>query len=712
MSNPVSAAIGTQRQFAIQPKSVYQQNLKALSVGNGISQKTDLDAALLSKSLGILGSAIYDESIAADKREREQFTTLEAEKLIAGKTPEDLAKFDRIQALQHSDKGYDLTDNPYAMATLDQSIGQVAAASAKERWASENPGTPKSINEAIQSYDGMLQETYGSFKESVRNGVAFDKGFYDGYQRDVLQVAHEAHQRINNEARAKGQRAVNVKLQGLVAGAETMDSESFAQSFGEVARELQGYVRNSDEALKIIRDNLDVLAETGTSTEKLNAIKEIPYYGSDRKIGDELPFFKYYKKVAENVNYKIADDIYESCKNADGTINWERAEARLQSLPSSALSRAIPQVHLPVSSGDLDSLKPEFKAVLPSIGGILSQLGYGDVAEFTSGYRDPERNAAAGGAENSYHLHRDAVDVYLGDLSKDEQEAVVDNFSPYFSEVLYHDAGSGLHLHLGGYRGGLDDRADDTEVTASAYTPDRLKTLRTLLKNKDRDAKVIRKQQQEEYATEIRTAVDTATNYSEKVDVVKRSTLPEATKKKLLSQIEKEADMLEDTSDMDPNELYYLTKYRKQGNKDCAYNKDYATYFNYLEESASANFEDPDDKKAKAFLKARDNLTRYEKALNSLHEKRNQSPPEPTPSEKETKALALLLEDIDAVQSQEEYDGDDLYQKVIDVALEEGIPVHKAMQLLYNKGVEPYGSSERQIQSGSSSKVAPKTGYR
>ena len=45
MSNPVSAAIGTQRQFAIQPKSVYQQNLKALSVGNGISHRTDLDVA-------------------------------------------------------------------------------------------------------------------------------------------------------------------------------------------------------------------------------------------------------------------------------------------------------------------------------------------------------------------------------------------------------------------------------------------------------------------------------------------------------------------------------------------------------------------------------------------------------------------------------------------------------------------------------------------
>ena len=527
MSNPVSAAIGTQRQFAIQPKSVYQQNLKALSVGNGISQRTDLDAALLSKSLGILGGAIYDESIAADKREREQFTALEAEKLIAGKTPEDLAKFDRIQALQHSDKGYDLTDNPYAMATLDQSIGQVAAASAKERWASENPGTPKSINEAIQSYDGMLQETYGSFKESVRNGVAFDKGFYDGYQRDVLQVAHEAHQRINNEARAKGQRTCNVKLQGLVAGADAMDTEAFVQSFGEITRELQGYVKNSDEALKIIQGNLEVLAENGTSTEKLNAIKNTPYYGSDRKIGDELSFFKYYKKVSENVNYKVADDVYEACRNADGTVNWEKAEERLKALPATALSRGIPQVDLPRYSGDLDNLKPEFKAVLPSIGGLLSQLGYGDVAEYTSGYRDPERNAKAGGSPTSPHLNRDAVDIYIGSLSEEEQAEVEATFDPYFSEVLYHEVDNGgLHLHLGGYRGGLDDRADDTEVTASAYSPDRLKKIRQQLQAKDRDAKRVAKERQEEDYNNTVQAVTQAETQEEALRLLDNSGIP------------------------------------------------------------------------------------------------------------------------------------------------------------------------------------------
>lgn len=561
MSNPVSAAIGTQRQFAIQPKSVYQQNLKALSVGNGISQKTDLDAALLSKSLGILGSAIYDESIAADKREREQFTTLEAEKLIAGKTPEDLAKFDRIQALQHSDKGYDLTDNPYAMATLDQSIGQVAAASAKERWASENPGTPKSINEAIQSYDGMLQETYGSFKESVRNGVAFDKGFYDGYQRDVLQVAHEAHQRINNEARAKGQRACNVKLQGLVVGADTMDTDAFVQSFGEITRELQGYVRNSDEILKIIQGNLDVLAENGTSTEKLNAIKDTPYYGSDRKIGDELSFFKYYKKVSENVNYKVADDVYEACKNSDGTVNWEKAEERLKALPATALSRGIPQVYLPQYSGDLDGLKPAFKAILPSVGGILSQLGYGDVAEYTSGYRDPARNAAANGSPTSYHLAGDAVDVHLGNLTKEEQETVKANFKPYFSEILYHNAGSGLHLHLGGYRGGLGDRADDTEVTASAYSPDRLDKIRSRLRAKDADAKRVAKERSDEIYNNTVQAVTQAGSQEEALRLIDNSGIPLAKQNALRRSINAKFKAI-DQGNLSVEDQFYL-KYEK-----------------------------------------------------------------------------------------------------------------------------------------------------
>lgn len=683
MPNPVSAAVGTQRQFAIQPKGVYQSNLKGLSVGNGINARTNYDAATLSNALGILGTAINNEAVAAVQREREQFTTLEAQKMLSGKNPEDLAKFDRIQALQHSDKGYDLTDNPFAMATLDQSIGQVAAASAKEKWAANNTDIPKSINEAIQAYDGLLKETYGSFKDSVRNSVAFDKGFYEGYQRDVLQVAHEAHTRINNEARSKGQRAVNVKLQGLITGAATMDTEAFVQSFGEITRELQGYVKNSDEALKIIQSNLELLAENDTSTEKLNAIKETPYYGSDRKIGDELPLFNLYKKIATNYNNKAAGDIYDKCKRPDDTIDLTKAKTILDAYQNVQSGiQGIPQVKLPQASGDIDNLKPELKAVLPSIGGLLSQLGYGDVAEITSGYRDPQRNAEANGSPTSYHLNGDAVDVYVGNLSNEEQETIKANFDPYFTEILYHDAGSGVHLHLAGYQGGMQ-AANATETTAFAYTPDRKQLIWNKLESMDRDARVALKQQQEDYKAKISQQIDTASSYSEKVDLISKSSLPSTTKEQLLSFIKKEADLLNDTTDMSPDELYYLTQYRKQGNKECAYNKDYATYYNYMQDSIQADFEDPDDKKVKAFLKAKDNLKYYEKALRAVYTRRNQKVPERTPKERKIEVeyglqtlKTIVTNKITTGTSQER-----LYQATIDYALKYGIPIADALEM-------------------------------
>lgn len=79
-------------------------------------------------------------------------------------------------------------------------------------------------------------------------------------------------------------------------------------------------------------------------------------------------------------------------RNSDGTVNWEKAEERLKALPATALSRGIPQVYLPQYSGDLEGLKPAFNAILSSVGGYIVATWYGDVAEYTSGYRDPARN--------------------------------------------------------------------------------------------------------------------------------------------------------------------------------------------------------------------------------------------------------------------------------------------------------------------------------
>jgi len=111
-------------------------------------------------------------------------------------------------------------------------------------------------------------------------------------------------------------------------------------------------------------------------------------------------------------------------------------------------------------------LTPEFRSALPAIGGIIkNKLGIAG-ATISSGGRTAAHNAEVGGVENSNHIIGErggnAVDIVFPDNVTYEQAKAAEKFfkeSGYFSDVLYHDAGSGSHLHLGGYRGGLDKKS-------------------------------------------------------------------------------------------------------------------------------------------------------------------------------------------------------------------------------------------------------------
>ena len=566
MASAISSAIGTQRQFTKQPERPYQKQLITPSFGAGIDYNTNYNLQSLASSLGLLGKGLMAESIAADKRMREQLTTEDAERMIAGKTSKDLKQLDVTQELQHSDKGFDLTDNPYAMATLEKARGKMLSAQAKEQWLADNETTvPKSMEEAVQSFNENLQGFYSDAQNGrITNKYAFDQGFYEGSMKDALQIAHIANQKINTEARAEGQRSCNVRLEELISGAPAMDTDNFKGAFQEIIRELRGYTTNSSEALGIISGAIGSLVENEVSTEKLNALKDIEYFGAGRTIGKELPFYKFYKKVADNVNYKIADTIYNTCANKNGTVNWEKAELALNGLNESVrIPKGIPQVDLPRYSGDLDNLTPELKSVLPSIGGIIAQLGYGDVAEYTSGYRDKEYNASVGGAENSYHTVGNAVDIYLGDLSDEEAKHVESTFKNYFGEVLFHDAGSGKHLHLGDYVGGLGDKADDRESTAVAYTPDRVEKIRKLLEARDADARRVYRQKQEEVYNSTVMAATTATSKEDALAAINNSDLPQAKKNSLIRSVNRRFKLIDDNK-LSPLQRYFV-RYEQNG---------------------------------------------------------------------------------------------------------------------------------------------------
>lgn len=124
----------------------------------------------------------------------------------------------------------------------------------------------------------------------------------------------------------------------------------------------------------------------------------------------------------------------------------------------------------PGIENQIEGLTPAFKSALPYIGGILDDMGMAEGSAISSAYRTPEHNREVGGVEGSYHTKGDAVDIVLPDGITDEQaQAVKKRFEDTgaFEDVLFHDAGSGYHLHLEGYKGGLGTKSKTNIAEAS-----------------------------------------------------------------------------------------------------------------------------------------------------------------------------------------------------------------------------------------------------
>lgn len=98
------------------------------------------------------------------------------------------------------------------------------------------------------------------------------------------------------------------------------------------------------------------------------------------------------------------------------------------------------------SAPDVERLKPEV------VTGVVSlQKAWGRNLPVVSGFRDKRRNAKAGGASKSQHMHGNAVDIDVSDLSKAEQVKLIELASSqgFLGIGVY---GGSLHLDYGGRR--------------------------------------------------------------------------------------------------------------------------------------------------------------------------------------------------------------------------------------------------------------------
>lgn len=543
MSKEVQAAIGTQRQFSKQPEMPYVLSLNKFNASAGISQRTDLDAQRLASSLGLLGKNIMEERIADEKRTQDQAVLVNADKLLAGKTQEDLKKFDRMAALQNSSDDFDLTDNRYAMAVLEKGIGKMASQYAKEQWMNDPASEkPKSVSEAVSLFHKYLQENRANFSDDgISNKVAFDQGYYEGAVQDTIKIANEADKRINDDKRQKMVMLGSSEFQDLVySGAK---GEDFLTRGNEALRKVQLGTRDRDGFIKAVAPLAQMIADQDFDTARLDALGDYQYEDG-LSLKQMVNLYPSYTKIADNFNLRVTDAILKRHKRPDGTYDLAGCLQDADNLPKDAVvADGIPEANLPISQGDnpdLADLSPTMKSVLPMVGGAIYQLGFKD-AQITSGYRTAEHNASVGGVPNSAHTLGNAVDIYLGD-NVDEAQAnkALSYFKQYFGEVLFHDAGSGRHLHLADYHGGMK-AANPKEQSAAAYSPQRVQKVRQLILAAHAQAQRVKAQRDAEERDRINMALLQTNDPSEQMQIINNSNLPEATKATMIRAITRQA---------------------------------------------------------------------------------------------------------------------------------------------------------------------------
>ena len=82
----------------------------------------------------------------------------------------------------------------------------------------------------------------------------------------------------------------------------------------------------------------------------------------------------------------------------------------------------------------------------------FSVSNFGKELIVTGGWRSTENNSSVNGAEGSYHLTGEAVDIDVSNFSDDERKAIFDKAGELGfnteSDIIYHDMGTGYHMHL------------------------------------------------------------------------------------------------------------------------------------------------------------------------------------------------------------------------------------------------------------------------
>lgn len=324
----------------------------------------------------------------------------------------------------------------------------------------------------------FMAETSAKYCNSLGN-VDQQRAFIGHMRENAYNYMRSAatHERteMENASALKFKSGMDLNAKAMALNYGNQDAlQSFMQK-GEreiVARALaEGWDKDTTEIQKIqanttgIKGAFDYAMEQGDTdraSNLLNTFKSRIDPGMWERLNGAVQ-----KVQQKNEDYVLVDSAIKSATLPDGTVDRRKVLEALEAQRGPGSVRQAPDesrlVFSTADSPNWQGVTAETRTGLSKVWGALTGLGLSP--EITSGKRD--------GGGGSWHDVGGAVDVYLGDengrLSPEDprvQQALEQGKETGWQEVLYHDAGSGYHLHLGNYQG---DSSQASSFDASRY---------------------------------------------------------------------------------------------------------------------------------------------------------------------------------------------------------------------------------------------------
>jgi hypothetical protein len=334
MSNPIASALGTQRQFTKQPEAPYQKRLITPSFGGGISASVDNNAMSLARSLGLLGTGLIGEAVAMDKR-AEMIGKAEADRIFAVTNEKDREKLATLDILGKSGN-FDIADNPYAVARIDELRGQHLNTLFKQEYENDvipNQDLPDNSQQNILNFETFMDNKLKDSGVKAYNRTAFEKGFYGSRPLDVLQ--QDANYRKRRQADlessrnaaiiAKGDDLVNQSLYG-------MSPEDFAKKAQDWQTDPMLTGMSTSDRIKLVEGMAKGLSSHG-NMEQMKAWGDTIVYhkndGTPVRVKEVIPFGVYTEmteKAGVHLMNQKTRDFLDSLKDVPSAALWDKYE--------------------------------------------------------------------------------------------------------------------------------------------------------------------------------------------------------------------------------------------------------------------------------------------------------------------------------------------------------------------------------------------------